>query len=567
MTLAPGRYQIPKKEQSELVASSGLAGLAFCLGLGALLRLGTLWAVDLRGAFGPDAPGAVAAAVTGPLGHPYPLHPGMIALLSFSGNPLAASLLLSLIAGMATVAAGWSLGRTLGLADGRAVGSVAAVAPLLVYVSLLRGGDALAIALSWWGVALVWSASQSLGEKGRPAWREGLRMVAGCLLWGLSAAAKPVALPAGVFLLVAPMLGGGRCLPWLGAGLAAGLTCAFPFLGPLLRPFEGGGLLGSWWHPGPPADLQAWMLRPQHGIEVLVELLRAEPWAQLGPLALLALLGVAVRGPRRPLRLVVLLLGLAAVTGLAVLMGTRLHLRYLASATLGWTVLAGIAVTPLRQRLGKPPDRPGWSEILPLSLLVTLFAIADLRFWDGLSAMREQEEGSLPAREPFRGWAGEWRPVSQYADCSICGALQLESTAHALSLSLPEGSWVVSVPLRDGRGWHLQGPLAATRPDLRLVELDAGCCPHEATECAALLPGAMAEVGGGVLVGPMSQSESCATGYVAASQVSLWLALAPLLESGTRRYGLHEVPPAPSVVSKHLCEILGGRVPEAPARP
>lgn len=549
-----------------------LASLAFCLALGALVRLGMLWGLDLRGAFGPDAPGAAAAAYSGVLSHPYPLHPLVIRVFSLlAGDAVQAALLVSISAGLATVAAAWLLGRVLTSGrDGRSTALIAAAAPLLVQHSLLRGGDALAVALVAWGVALGWWGGQALAESSGRSHGPRVALVAAGLLWGLSAAAKPIALPAGTLLLLVPMLGGRRCLPWLGGGLLGGLLLACPFLGPLLRPDPALGLLGSWWLPGTPSlmGLPAWLWA---GVGTLASLIRHELWTHLATSLGLAVLGCVVAAPRRGFRIGVLLVSAATLVLLAAMLGERLQPRYLAAASLGWLLLAGVGLTPPALRQASGAFRLSWRQALlgplPLSLFATLCVMSNLRLWDGLSLLRAQEEGATPTAGMFAGWAGDWRPVEAYADSSVCGALELEALADDLVQRAPRGGVVLTLPLRDGRAWHLLGPLAAKRSDLVLLELGPECCPAGPQVCAGSLPEAMARAGGGSLVVPLDPQGRCETGSLPQGLEPWRESLASIVDSSGFWYGELAEPAAAADQPLHLCEALGGRPPAPPARP
>jgi hypothetical protein len=549
-----------------------LASLAFCLALGALVRLGMLWGLDLRGAFGPDAPGAAAAAFSGILAHPYPLHPLLIRVFALpSGDGVQGALLLSITAGLATVAAAWLLGRVLtGGRDGRSTALIAAAAPLLVQHSLLRGGDALAVALVAWGVALGWWGGQALIGAATRARGPRVALVAAGLLWGLSAAAKPIALPAGTLLLLVPLLGGRRCLPWLGAGLLGGSLLALPFLGPLLRPEPALGLLGSWWLPGSPGlvELPAWLWA---GVRTFTALMREDLWTHLATCLGLAVLGCVVAAPRRGFRVGVLLVSAATMILLAAMLGERLQPRYLAAASLGWLLLAGVGLTPRALRHAPRASRPTWRQALlgplPLSLFATLCVMSNLRLWDGLCLLRAGEEGTTPPQGMFAGWAGDWRPHEAYADSSICGALELEALAETLVQQAPRGGAVLTLPLRDGRAWHLLGPLAAQRPDLTLLELGPECCGAGPEACAVALPEALSRVGGGSLVVPLDPPGRCLTGSLPHGQEPWREALLPLVGSTGFWFGELAVAGSSTGSPVHLCEALGGRAPAPPAHP
>jgi hypothetical protein len=252
----------------------------------------------------------------------------------------------------------------------------------------------------------------------------------------------------------------------------------------------------------------------------------------------------------------------------AALLGARLVPRYLAGATLGWVLLAGMALTPSVFRV--PPVRPmgPWRLMLgplPLSLGVTLLAMASLRLWEGMATLRVQEEGTAPPRGMIGGWPESWAPTEAYQDSSVCGALELERLAGDLAEHLPRSGTVVALPLRDGRAWHLFGPLAVARPDLHLVALTAGCCPAGPEACAAALPGALAVSGGGALVVPLLPEGRCTTGAVPAGLAPWQQALRPLVVRERVWFGTLEVDPMTGAAE--LCAALGGRLPEEPARP
>ena len=549
-----------------------LLSLAFCLTIGALVRFGLLQGHDLRGAFGPDAPGAAASAFGGILAHPYPLHPLLIRVFAVpSGDPVQGALLLSLAAGLATVAAAWVIGRVLTDGrDGRSTALLAATAPLLVQGSLLRGGDALAVSLAAWAVALGWWGARSVGTRQVESWGPRVGLLVAGLLWGLSAAAKPIALPAGAFLLAAPLLGGRRSLPWLGGGLVLGGLVAAPFLAPLHSPRPAMGLLGSWWLPAPPAlaELPSWLAT---GGGVLVGLAREQSWSQLNLLAGLSLAGCVVAAPRRGFRFVVFLLGLGSMLGLAAMLGDRLQARYLCAASFGWLMLAGLALTPGNLRRGTPPEQASWRRVLlgplPLSFVVTLSVMANLRLWDGVALLRSQEEGAAAPSGFFADWAGDWRPIRAYSDSSICGALELERLAETFTRQAPRGSSVVTLPLRDGRAWHLLGPLGSARDDLTLLEIGPECCPAGPEACALQLAGAMAETGGGSVVVPLRPQGRCETDALSAGLEDWRVALVPSVGPDGVWYGVWTVSPAENAGGQHLCHALGGTPPAPPARP
>jgi hypothetical protein len=530
-----------------------MAGLVFSLLLAATVRFGLLWGIDLRGAFGPDAPAAAWSAWIDPLAYPYPLHPLLVALLALPAqDPVAGALVLSLVAGLVTVGAAWALARAAaGEAVAFAAGSVAAVCPLLVEGSLLRGGDALAVALAWSGLALAWSgagrvAAARLGSAYVGAVRVGLllegvgvrvaggplRILAGCLLVGASAAARPVALPSMVFLLAVPALGGRRTVPWLGLGFLLGGTLAALVLGPHAL---AAGVSG---------DPVTW---GRVGLRTLARIVTQASWAEIPLLAAIALVGTLVPGPRRSLRLLLLLLGCLALIVPAGLLGDRLMPRHLAASLAGWLPLAGITLVPARRRIqGAPPAGIGPGlliEGLPLSLGLTILVAGALTCWDGVANVRADQEGTAPPRDLIAGWARDARQEELWRDASVCGALELERIADDLATRLPPGAALLAVPLRDDRIWHLRGPIAARRPDLRFALLDDACCPDGAEACASRVLAALAE-GGGAVVGPLAGSARCTTGAVAPGREAWAVAVDALLTERRTWYGWTEVAPS-----------------------
>lgn len=568
-----------------------IAGLVFVLVTAALVRFGVVWAADVRAPFGPDAPGIAAAAGTDPLGHPYPLHPLLVAALTplAQGEPDQAALVLSLLAGVALAGAGWTLGQVmLGDVGARTIGAIIACAPLLVYPSLLGAGDAPALALATWGAALAWKGAGRLGSlEGLPREAAGFLpsgferrartlLVLGCLLWGLSAAVKPIALPVGILLAVVPAFGGRRTLPWLLLGLVPGVCLALPFLAPFLRPRPAMGLLGSWWMPAPPDSLGAWLTLPVRGVQVLWDSEGTSPWWLVLPTFVLALYGGLCRGYRVRERRVLLVAGTLAMVLLAGMLGDRLRPRYLAGALLPWLVLCGVGAVPWRYRQTVPArlqllvKRAVYLESLPLSLTMTLFIVSSFRFWDGMGHLRTREEGAAPARAWLEGWAEATRPVDDYVDCSVCGGLELERVARNLAETLPRDAVVLAVPLRDGRTWTLAGPLARLRPDVHVFELDEGCCPGPAAACADRIPAALGATGGVVVV-PRLPEGRCETGAVPPDREPLRALLATDLDDGGTWFGVRRVGADASGGSDDpepdVCGRLGGRSPHPPALP
>ncbi len=548
-------------------SASALGGLGFALALAAFVRLGLVWSVDLQGAFGPDAPGAIAAAMGSPLDHPYPLHPILIgALVPFcGGDPTQAAFMVSLLSGFAVVAACWSLGRGLaGDFGGQAAGALAATAPLLTFTSLLKGGDALAMALAIWGLALAWEGARRSQDEGVSV---AFRLVIGPALIGLSAWAKPIALPLFVCLPVVLLACDRRSWMWLFCGVLAALVLASPLLTPLVRPVPELGLLASWWHPYPPTSWHEWLTLPQRGVASLVSLEVASPWTMGFGLLLLGALGAFTRGICWLERLSFFLLGAFALIGTAAVLGERLQPRYLAAASLPWTVLAGVAVVPLRLRASVfPISRRRWFDTLGLSLVLTLFLVAGLRVWEGVGLMRVQEEGTGSLRGLLASDSEQpVVPAREFRDSTICGSLELERLALRVADEAPLGAIVAVVPLRDGRTWHFSGPLSWLRPDVEVVELDGNCCPNPA-RCGERLLHALSSTAG-VLVGPIDAAGRCTTGAVDDARMALAESMDTLLLDRGLWYGSRWITKIEDIPSqgRHVCERIGGRRPEAPA--
>jgi hypothetical protein len=314
-------------------------------------------------------------------------------------------------------------------------------------------------------------------------------------------------------------------------------------------------------------QLPAWLLGGAVG---LVRLAWNEPSAQLALLTLFGLAGTLVPGPRRAFRLALCAVALAVPLGLSALLGAHLHARYLGAASLGLVLLAGVALTPSYLRRGQPPRRGSWLPVLaplPLALALSLLAVAGIRYWAAMGLLRAEEEGTAPPRGLAEGLEGDpWRPLAGYRDSSVCGALELEALAQELAAGLPHGGAVLIPPLRDGRSWHLFGPLAVARPDLRLRELDPTCCPGGPERCAAALPVALAQSGGGAVVVPLDPDGRCRSGVLPDGSEAWVPALRPLLvgEQGLW-YGTLAVQAA--LAQREPCEALGGREPGPPARP
>ncbi len=435
------------------------------------------------GPFGPDGPGAQAAATLG--GHPYPLHPFLIGV--FGARPL------SILAGVVTVLAA----AALGVRWGRCFwgpGLAAACAPLLVYPSALAGGDALAISLATLGLALA----------------AGGRGLAGGVIAAASVWAKPIALPLLPLLLVTPA-------PWLaGVGAGATLIVGQGVLAPLLTPKPRAGILGSWWvsSDGVPPGPDAWVELCLAGVQRLWDL---PHWTGHPVLGLLALAGVLAWQRGRMRRAQVAVVAAVGLVLTAAVLGDVLRPRYLGAASVPLTVLAGIAVgrvAPLALGL-----------LWPTAALITQ-----------VSALRAVEE-ELPQRPVVQSLAVD--AASEFRDAGVCGGTELRDLAAQLAQELPQGAEVVALRLRDGRQNDLLWPLQASRPDLRATVFHRGCC-------ADLGPGACAAglrfhlEAGGVLVAPIPDGD-CQTERLDPGEAVLLPAIAPLLGAG-ERFGWVQMP-------------------------
>jgi hypothetical protein len=290
------------------------------------------------------------------------------------------------------------------------------------------------------------------------------------------------------------------------------------------------------------------------------------------PLLLLATLGGFGRGGRLRLRWGLWLSGLLTFVALAALLGDRARPRYFTSAALPWLVLAGYALLPTRFRNPKASafieaHRPlVFLDSLPLSMMLTLFTISSARLWEGVGRARTLEEGATPPAGPLSGWTSDFLPLDEFADNGICGGLEIERLASTLAEELPRDALVLAPPLRDGRAWHLRGPLQRARPDLLLVSLDERCCPLEPEACSARIPEALASWGG-VLVAPLAVPESCRSGAVSVDLVARVEALDPLLERRLRWVGTLTVERDSGLPRSHPCVMLGGVPSPDPAAP
>lgn len=394
---------------------------ALLLGLTLGLRLLAAWALGEGAPFGPDGTG-VEAAVHLP-GHAYPGHVALVRLL---GSARA----LSLLGGGLAPLLLWAWGRRLGLGGGG--GWLLCVLPAAVLTGALSAGDAPALAVVLAGAVLATGRGYAAPLLG------GALAVA-------SLAVKPSAAPALVLLLATP-----RALP----GAALALVLASPFLGPLLRPMPGGGLLGTWWLSSggaPPRDPAAWSAWLQGGPRAL---LAAPAWsgALLLPLATLA----PLRRTLPPSRLVAaapLLVALAV----AALLGDRLQPRYLLAPVAACLPFLGALL-------------PGPRIVAPVLVLLPLsWALVGQL---GAERARRDPEARVPT-VPVLSWP-EVGVAELFEQCSTDGATRLRRIAGELAASLPPGAEVLVVRRRDGREGELAWPLRVLRPDLRIVPVPEG---------------------------------------------------------------------------------------------
>ena len=418
------------------------------------VRAAAAWMIG-PGAFGPDAAGAAAAVDLG--GHPYPFHPWLIGLV---GDPRV----LNVVAGSLTAGAAAWMGRQID-AGPWGPGLLAACAPLLVYHSAIAGGDAAAVAVMAVGCAAAWSG----------------QVLVGGVLAGLALGIKPIALPLLPLLFVAMPLNGGGTFLMLAVGLAVGLVPTFGTLEPLLDPRPGGGLLGTWWAANEGAFAQPgdWPRLLAGGWSLLWDV---PLWAGHPFVGGLALLGAAWPGPNRRARVVAFVVAATCLLLTASILGDRLRWRYLAPASVGLTVLAGMGVHKL--------------PALALAFLWPSLALAS-----AVGTLRATED-SIPVPPLVPGAAGI-DAVPLFEDASVCGATQLAVLAEQIAEEAPKQSEVIVVRLRDGREGDLTWPLTVARPDLTVTRFHAACCADRDDCSVALLAHAME---GATLVVPVEET-------------------------------------------------------------
>lgn len=381
------------------------------------LRLVALWALGQGAPFGPDGTG-VEAAVYLP-GHVYPGHVWLVSI--FGSAPRV-----SVVAGVLTSLGLWAWGRRRGL--GGAGGWLHAALPVAVLTGALSGGDAPAVAVVVAGALLATG----------PGW---IAPLLGGALAVASVVVKPSALPAAVLLLATP-----RAL--LGAALA--LPPGWRFLGPLVQPMPGSGLLGTWWLSSGgslPASAADWLRWAAGGVRALAA---APLWSGallllLAPLSLSRGRHLAALGP--------LLAGLA----IAALLGERLEPRYLQAAVVAALPFVGLWLPRWRAAIGV-------ALLLPLSWAVVSQLAAERH--------RRDAEAAVPAL-PVLSWPAVGAS-ELFEQCSTDGATTLRRQAAELALTQPHGAQVLVVRRRDGREGELVWPLRVARPDLIIVPVAEG---------------------------------------------------------------------------------------------
>ncbi len=451
-----------------------------------LAALGQAWIGG--GTFGPDAAGAQASAVLG--GHPYPLHPLLIRLFGSAG-------LLSILSAGVTVACGIRIATRLG-ASPLGAGLTLASAPLLLYPAFLAGGDAPAVALFMTGLATALGGHAFLGT----------------LLAVSSLGIKPIIAPLLLLLVLVPALDASprRSAVHTGAAAVIGLLSFGFTLAPLHSPQPTSGLLGSWWLSSGGLPF-SWGEAPSLGIQAIASLWDLPTWTGHPLLGLMAVTGALLPGPKRPVRLLVLLAGLLGIVAVACLLGEQLRPRYLGPASLSLVLLASV---PLSR--------------VPLAALIGAWPALALA--SQLGALRAQEEGL--DSPPVIDFPGLEDMSAQYKDSSICGAGELQALADQLAETAAPSQEVVALRLRDGREGNLLWPLQALRPDLKATVFHAGCCTEGPEECAAAL---VARVrAGGVLVSPVN-TDRCTTEVLDPGEEAIATALATQI-GGDEIFGL-----------------------------
>ena len=424
------------------------------------------------GTFGPDGTGAEASVTLG--GHPDPLFP---ILISFFGGVRG----LSAFGGAVTALACAKMGQRLG-GNPLVCGFMGACAPLLLIPSCMAGGDAPAIAFAASGVALAW-------------WQK--PFFAG-LVTGLSLGVKAIALPLWL-LLPAGLFWSQRKAHFsirLVLGLLPGVLLFHDALHPLLHPRPESGILGSWWLASD-GHLPALSSLPHMGWSGFLELSTLPTWTGHPFLGALAMWGCFKA--RKKAIVAIFLLSMGAMFFTVLPMGDAIRLRYLGPASVGITVLAGVA---LKDRKWVP----------------FLFLWPSLAFASQLGNLRAQEEGINP--RPSIPFFGAIDAEPSFEDGGICGGKELRDLAVELAERLPEGAEVAAIRLRDGREQELFWKLRLLRPDLQTTSIQAACCKDNPMSACANQIRSHLYQRGGALVLPL-RPESCTTHLASPSDLEL----------------------------------------------
>jgi hypothetical protein len=379
----------------------------------------------------------------------------------------------------------------------------------------MAGGDAPAIALAASGVALAWWQKPLFGG-----------LVAGLSL-GVKAIAVPLwlLLPAGLIWSTQKV----RFALFLFLGLLPGLFFFQDALAPLLRPRPNAGLLGSWWL-ATEGQFPGIASLPGMGWQAFKQLSFLPTWTGhpfLGALAIWA----CIRSKDKALW-IILLLSMTAMFLTVMPMGESSRIRYLGPASVGITVLTGVALQ----------DRK-WAALL--------FLWPSLAFVSELGQLRSQEEGLNP--RPTVPFLGHIDAEPSFEEGGICGGNELREMARQLAQKLPQNSEVAAIRLRDGREQELFWKLRELRPDLVLTSLQSSCCMTQALPTCANRIRTHLRNQRGALVLPLLP-ESCKTHLASPSELELAIAFG-LNPSAGQRFRLQTWPGESSPTStKNACK-------------
>lgn len=473
----------PAAVEVGLVAAAAAAGLLVRRRVGAGL--------DLRDLPGPGGVKIVAALTEGNLGRDRATEI-IAAVLPWFADAEAASRAVCLLGGVlavvgATLAARGAGGRAAAVATA----ALAACWSQAIYVSLLIGADSIAMGIAWLGAGLA-LVGPRLGWAGVALVPLGL---------GLATLAIPIkvsAMPAVAVVAAAPFLV--RPRRWR-VGLAIGATL-------LIGGFAARGVLL-------PADAAHVGAVPMPSLERVAagwRRLQALPQAHPEGLVLVQLAGVAVVGALLPGhgwagRVVLGLVGFAALGFSAETVGDKLRPRFLTAAALPMLVLAGcavgVAVDLVRMAIARwlPRLHPASAGLALVGLLVAIPAWQDtLGFHGAWARVRLEQLGTRPPTLPAApvAWQHHYRKLGGlvFVDTSDQGALDLVR----LGREAPAGG-AATVPLRDAREFHLRaGAGLAGRP---AVILETGRCCLQAEDpagCAARVVRELDAAGASLLI-------------------------------------------------------------------